>query len=359
MPEKLEKLRKEIDRIDHEIVDLINQRYSMVVEVGRWKEERNLPVYVPEREKQLLDKLRKFNNGPMLDESLLAIYREIISGARKLENPMKIAFFGPVATNTHQAAVAQFGHGADYVACNSIADVFGSVESGHCDYGCVPIENSIEGTVNHTLDMFVDSGSKICAEILLKIHHCLLSTTSKENIKKIYSHVQVFGQCRSWLLQNMPHADLIEVSSTSKAAAMAKNDPEGAALAGTLAAELHELNILERNIEDFGENVTRFMVIGKHETQSTGRDKTSLCMAIGDRVGGLYDCLYPFKKEKINLTMIESRPTKRKNWDYCFFIDLEGHCLDEKIKTTLDELREICSFVKVLGSYPNAEGLIK
>jgi len=352
---ELSELRKNIDNVDAKIVELINERYNYVLEVGKWKKERVSAIYVPEREKSLLERLCRLNHGPMPEKTLRAIYQEIMSGALVLERPLRIAFLGPQATYTHQAAMAKFGHSVEYLARNTISDVFRDIESDRADYGCVPVENSTEGVVNHTLDMFMDSTVEICAEIRFAIRHCLLAHCAKTEIKRVYSHFQSFGQCRSWLSQNLPGVELIEVSSNTRAAELAAEEPGAAAIAGKLAAEIYKLNLISEDIQDSPGNTTRFLVLGKQRPTVTGDDKTSLCFAVGDRVGALYDCLLPFKHENITMTMIESRPSKLRNWEYFFFIDFLGHRDDKPAQKALKELSELCLFVKVLGSYPRCD----
>ncbi|OGV58220.1 MAG: chorismate mutase [Lentisphaerae bacterium GWF2_52_8] len=350
----LEKLRDKIDDIDHKIVSLLNQRYNCVLEVGHWKKNRSQAIYVPEREKALLERLEKINEGPMPQATLRAIYREIMSGALTLEHPIKIAYLGPEATNSHLAALAKFGHSVEYVPRSGITDVFTDVEAARCAYGCVPIENSTEGAINHTLDMLMDSSVRICSELSLRIHHNLMSKCEQAKIRRIYSHAQVLAQCRSWLQEHMPRVELVESSSTTKAAEAASNEDGTGAIASSLAAELHSLKIHATNIEDNSNNTTRFLVIGAQEPKPTGDDKTSICFALRDRVGALYDCLLPFKNEEITLTMIESRPSKRRNWEYFFFIDLLGHQSDPSVRRALDQLENLVQSLRILGSYPRS-----
>ena len=319
-------------------------------------------IYVPEREKSLLEKLKKYNqeiDGELKDETLCAIYREVMSGAIALEHPVKVGYLGPEATFTQQAALAKFGRSVVYSPANCIAEVFSEVEMDRVDYGCIPIENSTEGAVNYTLDRFINSNVQICAEINLRIHHNLLTKANKkEDIRVIYSHSQPFGQCQKWLQANMQGMELIEVSSTSKAAELAAQELHSAAIASSLAAEVYDLNIVEENIEDNCDNTTRFLIIGKQEPVATGDDKTSICFAIKDRIGALYDSLLPFKNYDVTLTMIESRPLKRKNWQYCFFVDLLGHRSEDKIRKAIEELEDMCQFVKILGSYPRSTDIL-
>ena len=350
----LQELRIKIDSIDRGIVRLLNDRYEVVKQVGEWKRERGEPIYVPEREKALLEKLETINRGPMPNSTLRAVYREIMSGALRLENPLKVAFFGPEATFTHLAAKMKFGHGVEYISKSTIADVFHAVEAGKCDYGCVPVENSTEGVVNYTLDMLMDSSVKICAEINMRIQQCLLSNAEKSKIKVVYSHAQSLGQCRNWLTEHLPGGETIAVVSNSRAADLAAREEGAAAIGSELAAEVYGLKIVEKGIQDNPNNTTRFLVTGTQEVKPSGQDKTSICFAIKDRVGALYDCLLPFKHAGVTLTMIESRPSKRRNWEYLFFIDMLGHATDPEIAAALKELNTLAHSLKVLGSYPCA-----
>jgi chorismate mutase/prephenate dehydratase len=266
---------------------------------------------------------------------------------------MKIAYLGPAATFAHIAAIKKFGKSLDYIECSSIADVFTEVERGRADYGVVPVENSTEGAVNHTLDMFIDSELKICSEMYLPIQHNLLSKHSKISaVKKIYSHEQVFAQCRKWLERNLPNAKLTPCTSTTQAAMLAASGKGRAAIASKVAAEEYKLNILARSIEDSAHNITRFLIIGAREVESTKRDKTSIVFSMKDKAGALHDVLAPFKKNRINLTKIESRPSKKKAWKYYFFLDMDGHKDSMRVQKALKALERVCFFVKVLGSYP-------
>jgi chorismate mutase/prephenate dehydratase len=350
--EHIKKLRKVIDGIDKHILDLLNKRASVSLDIGKLKLKKGHGVYAADREKEILGKLANANKGPLSQSSLETIYREIMSSMLALEKPIKIAYLGPEATFTHLAAIKKFGSQVEYVAAESISDVFSLVDKDEADYGVVPIENSIEGAVSHTLDMLTETDLKICSQIILEISHNLLARYAKSRIKRIYSNPQVFGQCRIWLQQNLPRRELIEVSSTTKAAQIAAREKDCACIASSLAAKIYNLKVIARSIEDSPHNVTRFLVIGKYDVPATGSDKTSIMFSIQDRVGALCDMLVPFKRYKINLTKIESRPSKRKAWDYYFFVDLEGHRTTLKIKKALAELGKKCKFLKVLGSYP-------
>lgn len=348
----LQEMRNRIDAIDRQIVALLNDRYNVVCEVGKWKRERGLPIYVPEREKALLEKLDSLNKGPMLKHTLHAIYREIMSGAYPLEDQLRVAYFGPAATYTHQAAQMQFGKSVEYFPRPGIADVFRDVEAGKVDYGVVPVENSTEGVVNYTLDLLLDSSVKVCAEINLPIHHSILSKSELSQIKKVYSHPQSLAQCRHWLTENLPGAERVEAASNTRAAQLASEESGSAAICSEMAASVYQLNILETRIEDNPRNTTRFFVVGNQENKSSGKDKTSLCFAVQDRVGALYDCLLPFREAGLTLSMIESRPSKKINWEYVFYVDLIGHVSDPVVETALEKLKQYTSFLKILGSYP-------
>lgn len=349
---KLADLRKKIDEIDTRVLKLLNKRAFLTLGIGKLKARKGASVYVPNREKEVYDNLIEQNKGPLSNKAVRGIYREVMSGALALEKPVTIAYLGPPTTFTHLAGLEKFGSQVKYADCRSISDIFTEVERDRADYGVVPIENSIEGAVTHTLDMFVDSSLLICSEIMLEISHNLLARNKKNKIKKVYSNPQVFGQCRIWLETNLPKAELVEVFSTTKAAQIAAQDKNVAAIASVLAAEKYKLKIIAESIEDNARNVTRFLVIGKVKTLPTKRDKTSIVFSVKDKVGTLHNMLLPFKKYDINLTKIESRPSKRKVWEYYFFVDLEGHCEKENVRKAVSELERKCVFFKVLGSYP-------
>lgn len=351
----LDDIRNHIDSIDMELLDLLSRRADLVHQVGLIKKRDGLQIYAPDREEALLRKLVEMNCGRMPERSIRAIYREIMSAALVLEDDLKIAYLGPEGTWTHQAAIKKFGHSVNYAAQPNFSDVFDQVARRRVDYGVVPIENSTEGAVSHTLDLFVDSPLHICAQILLRIENGLMAAVPREQIKTLYSHPQVFGQCRSWILKNFPLADLVEVSSTTKAAQLASEhaDQGAAALGGVLAAELYGLTLLEESIQDRATNTTRFLVIGEKTCPPTGNDRTSILFAIHDRPGSLVNALRAFDQFQINMSKIESRPSKRRDWEYIFYVDLAGHCADLKVADALTALGGHCSFVKLLGSYPD------
>lgn len=351
----LDDIRQQIDSIDRDLLELLSRRADLVHEVGVIKKRDGLQIYAPDREDALLRRLVEMNQGRLPETSIKAIYREIMSAALALEEDLKIAYLGPEGTWTHQAAIKKFGHSVNYSAQPNFSDVFDQVARRAADYGVVPIENSTEGAVSHTLDLFVDSPLHICSQILLRIEHSLMAAVAREEIKTLYSHPQVFGQCRNWLHKNFPEVDLVEVSSTTKAAEIARDQAKegAAALGGPLAAELYGLKLLEERIQDRSTNTTRFLVIGEKTCPPTGNDRTSLLFAIHDRPGSLVSALQAFDHCQINLSKIESRPSKRKDWEYIFYVDLAGHCEDDKVAQALEELSRHCSMVKLLGSYPD------
>ncbi len=350
---KLARLRKNIDAIDARILDLLTKRARATKDIGAIKARKKISAYVPDREKSVYDRITRLNKGPLDDDALKAIYREIMSASLKLEKDIRIAYFGPELTFTHLAAMKKFGSSVGYTGCNTIGDVFAEVGHSRADYGVVPIENSIEGAVNHTLDMLIDSDLKICSEIYLEISHNLLSKEKKASrIRRIYSNPHVFGQCRLWLEANLSKAELVEVSSTARAAEIASKEKGSGCIASINAGEKHALNVLARGIEDMANNVTRFLVIGKEDSKPTSKDRTSLMFSVKDKVGALHDILVPFRRHGINLTKIESRPSKVRPWEYYFFVDLEGHCSDRKVAGALADLRREATYLKILGSYP-------
>ena len=352
---QLQQYREEIDRIDRDVVALLNERAKIAQSVGHVKSGANSAVFAPDREEQVYANIRAANMGPLPSEALKAIYREVISGMRALEQHLTVAFLGPVHTFTHQAALSRFGSSSQFLAARTVAEVFALAEKGTADYSVVPIENSTGGGVPDTLDLFVNSDLQVCAEIMLPIHHHLISASDLGLIRHVYSHPQSFAQCRHWLAIHLPGVDLIEASSNSRAVEQASEDAASAAIGPDIAARAHGLKILASNIEDSPINVTRFLVLGKHIGRRSGRDKTAVLFSIRDRVGALRDALDVFERHSINLTKIESRPSRRKVWDYIFFVDFVGHPDDHHVTAALDALREQCVHVKVLGAWPQAE----
>jgi len=352
----LERHRRKIDKLDEQVLALLNQRARIVKEIGRIKSRKGDDVYASGREREILQRLVSRSRGPLPGESIEQIFQEIITACRSLQKRLKVAFLGPEATFTHQAAVKHFGRQAEYLPVASIADVFDEVEKERADYGVVPIENSTEGVVNHTLDMFVDSDLMICAEREEPIRHYLISASGEvKKIKMIYSHPQAIAQCRRWLEAHVPQASLHEAASTADAAAHASLDASSAAIASALAAQIYRLKIVASRVEDSAHNATRFLVVGRKFPSPSGHDKTSILFSLKDHVGALHDVLIPFKTHSLNLTRIESRPTKKKAWEYIFFADINGHLSNEDMKLALEELKESCVFLKVLGSYPQGD----
>ncbi len=347
--------RKAIDALDGKLVALLNERTKHVLGIGEIKRKAGEEIYVPSRELQVFQRIAKKNTGPITDASLRAIYREIMSSSLSLEKSMTIAYLGPEATFTHQAAIQRFGSSLRYAAQKTIADVFNEVAKGRADYGVVPVENSTEGVVTHTLDMFVDSDLKIVSQIILPISHCLVSKSARGGIQKLYVHPQSLAQCRTWVHKNLGGAEIVETSSNARSAELAAKEKHSAAIAGLLAAEKYRVPVLEHDIQDNAANATRFLVLGRKCSPPTGHDRTSLMFSIADEVGALHRALAPFRKYRLNMTKIESRPSKRRVWEYFFFVDCDGHSSDGKVARAIAMLATQCSFVKVLGSYPNAE----
>jgi chorismate mutase/prephenate dehydratase len=352
----LAELRAAIDAVDDELVRLLNERARLVKEVGALKSALDQPFFVPHREQQIVARLEAQNRGPFPSDALRPVFSEIISACLSLESPLRVAFLGPEATFTHMAARSRFGLSARYVPAATIGGVLVEVQKGLADLGVVPIENSTEGVVNSTLDVLMESPLTISSEIVLEVSHCLLTRSgTTDEIQKVYSHPQALGQCRAWLAANLPKAALIEVASTALAARLAKDDPVAAAVASELAGQLYDLKVAKAKIEDEVRNVTRFLVLGTQPAARTGRDKTSLMLVVKDQPGVLYRVLEPLAKGGINLTRIESRPSRRRAWDYVFFLDLDGHVDDPEVAAGIAALRGACQEVKVLGSYPRYE----
>jgi len=353
--ETLAELRRCIDRIDDQILTLLNERATVVMAVGKTKHGEKRDFYVPSREKEIYERLTGNNPGPFPAEGIRRVFREIISASLSLELPMKVAFLGPQATFTHAATLQQFGLSAQLVPQKSIPAVFDEVLRGRAHYGVVPVENSTEGIVSHTLDMFMESDLQIIAEVLLEVSHDLMSRSGRmEDVRKVVSHPQALAQCRQWLEENLPDIPLMDVSSTALAAQMVAEDDNAAAIASEMAASLYDLRVVKKKIEDNPNNFTRFLVVGKNSPPPSGRDKTSIMFSVKDHPGILYRMLEPFSKRGINLSKIESRPMKKKAWEYIFFLDIEGHLQETKVQDALQELKQHCQFLKALGSYPSA-----
>ncbi len=346
--------REEIDRIDDVILELLNKRANLAIEIGKAKASRHLEFYSSQRERAIFERLSAKNDGPFPNEALRAVFREIMSASLSLEKPLKVSFLGPRATFTHLACLQYFGRSSQFIPEKNIRSVFEGVERERVDYGVIPIENSTEGVIAHTLDLFMECDVRISEEIMIEIGLDLLSRSeSLDDIRRVYSHPHAIAQCRNWLEDRLEDAEIIDVPSTAKAAEIASTEPNSGAVASSYAAKLYDLNVLEKRIQDIPHNYTRFLVIGKKDEAPTGRDKTSLMFSLGkDNVGALYNALKPFAENGVNLTKIESRPCKGKPWEYIFFVDLEGHHTDDKLVAALEAFREGCSDLKLLGSYP-------
>jgi chorismate mutase/prephenate dehydratase len=351
----LKNLRTQIDKLDLQILKLVNERARLASEIGRVKFENGGEIFSPAREEEVLQNVCQNNKGPLDDATIRAIYREIMSGARALQKVLKIACLGPEFSYSHLASVERFGQAVEFSLVGSIPAVFEEVNRGHCDFGVVPLENSTDGRVADTLDMFMRLPQlKICAEIRLRIHHNLLANCEQAEIRRVYSKGQALGQCRNWLSKSVPQAAIVEVSSTANAARLAQTEPGAAAVASRQAAVRYGLRVLAPDIEDYPFNETRFAVIGHQETARTGTDKTAIMFKVSHAPGTLADALNVFKSNKVNLTWIESFPSRAAKPEYVFFADFEGHTDDPKSKKTLNSLQEHCEKVTVLGSFPQA-----
>jgi chorismate mutase/prephenate dehydratase len=355
---ELKKFRDEIDAIDERLLQLVNERAKLAHQIGNLKNDG--VIYRPEREAQILRRLQEHNAGPLSNEAVSHIFRSVMSNCRALEKELSIAFLGPLGTYSEEAALKQFGQGRNAVVCGSIDEVFRTVEANQVDYGVVPVENSTEGAIGLTLDLLLTSPLKICGEITLPIHHCLLSKQKDiTQISHVFSHSQSLSQCHEWLNKTLPRAEREAVTSNAYAAQMIHNlvSTDGtfaAAIASKRAAELFDLNVLAENIEDDAKNTTRFLVLGNHDVAASGNDKTSLVMTSQNKPGAMVELLEPLSRHGVSMTKFESRPSKQGLWDYVFFVDIEGHQSDAKVKAALQECQQRASFLKVLGSYPVA-----
>ena len=348
-------LREQIDGVDRQILALISERARCAQQVGAIKQASGATgnFYRPEREAQVLRRVIENNQGPLSSEEMARLFREIMSACLALEEPLKIAFLGPEGTFTQAAALKHFGQSIHSIPLRAIDEVFREVEAGSADYGVVPVENSTEGVVNHTLDMFLQSPLRICGEVQMRINHHLITCAAElMAIRRIYSHRQSLAQCREWLDANMPRVEQIEVSSNGEAALLVRDELDAAAIAGQCAADIYQLPTLVRNIEDEPNNTTRFLIIGSQPIMPSGDDKTALLVASLNRPGALFNLLEPLARNNVSMSRIESRPSRRGMWDYVFFIDLDGHAQDESVAKALAELREQASLFRVLGSYP-------
>jgi chorismate mutase/prephenate dehydratase len=363
----LEQLRNNIDAIDRQLVDLINQRAHQVIEVGKIKQGSSIPIYAPHREAAVMKKVQTLNAGGVFpQEAIEAIYREMMSGSFKLEQPLRIGYLGPIGTFSHLAATKKFGACVEYEDLRAIEGVFEEVARGHVNYGLVPIENSIGGGINEALDAFLEYHDRlnIYGEVRLAIHFCLLSNGKPEDVRKIYSRPEAFAQCRNWLATQYPNAERIPAESTAAAARQAKSEYDAnpacgsAAIGSSLAGEIYGLHPLFHAIEDRQSNVTRFLILSREETEISRKDKTSIMFTSDHRPGSLVDVLSVFKRNQINLSHIEKRPSREENWDYTFFIEIEGHRKDAKIAEVIGEAKAHCKNLTVLGSFPAGEGVL-
>lgn len=355
--EALKAVRDDIDRIDRELLRLLNERAACALKVAHIKREAGLgtDLYRPEREAQVLRNIKAMNQGPLGDDEVARLIREVMSGCLALEQPITVAYFGPAGTYTHTAARKHFGGAATLAACASIPEVIRTVSSKTADFGVVPIENSQEGSVNQTLDCLRDASLLICGEVLLEVHHQLLSKASDlSQLTEIRAHPQALAQCRHWLDAHCPGAEQIPASSNAEAARQVIELPHAAAIAGEMAAGLYELPILARNIEDNPSNTTRFLVLGRLEVPPSGVDRTSLLFVTPNRPGALHEILEAFACEQISLSRIESRPQPQGRWEYVFFVDIEGHQSEPHVARALARVAERTSMLRVLGSYPHA-----
>jgi len=352
----LKHLRANIDKLDLHILKLINERAGLAAEIGRVKNDHGAEVFSPSREEEVLKNVLEANKGPLDEATVRAVYREIMSGSRALQKVLKVAYLGPEYSFSHLAAVERFGQAVEFMRVGSIAAVFEEVNRGHADFGVVPLENSTDGRVADTLDMFLRLPQiKITAEVRLRIHHNLMANCEQQEIRRVYSKQQAMSQCRNWLSKNVPHASLHEVASTAVAAELAQREPGAAAVASRQAAVRYGLRILFENIEDSPHNETRFAVIGHQEGSKTGHDKTAIMFRIPHQPGSLVSSLDVFRQNKLNLTWIESFPSARMGKpEYVFFVDFEGHTEDLKVKKAMSALQEHCEQLSVLGSFPIA-----
>jgi len=353
----LSELRAKIDAIDEQILQLINQRASCAVEVAKTKiaQGEQGTFYRPDRESLVLRRMMGLNQGPLSDDTVAGFFRELMSACLAMEKPLDVAFLGPEGTFSQQAVFKHFGTAVKAVSAATINEIFNMVENGNCQFGVVPVENSTEGVISHTLDRFLNSPLKICGEVEIRVHQNLMGLVdSLDEVTEVFSHQQSLAQCRQWLDRHLPNARRVAVSSNTEAARQASTKKQAVAIAGIVAAEIYKLNVIEKNIEDEPNNTTRFIIIGQQISASTGNDKTSLVVSTGNQPGALHKILEPFAKFGIGMVNIESRPSRQGLWDYIFFIDIEGHNEDKDIAQALDTVKENVKMYKLLGSYPKA-----
>lgn len=350
----IEEIKREMRELDKEIVNCLDRRAELAKEISRLKQsEPNTDADLSET-RLSIDHAIQSSSGLFPKDGLNRIFTEVLSQCTLFERPLTVAYLGPEGTFTHQAALTAFGSAARFIPLVTPDDLFDAVEKKQVDFSCVAIENSTGGVVHSVLDRFLNSDAKINSELILYVHHCLISNIPMNKIKRIFSHPQPFLQCRKWLRTNLPQAQLVEVSSTVEGVRRAKESEDGAAISSELAANLNGMNVLAKDIQDTLENYTRFVIIGKGESAPTGEDKTSLILSIKHRPGSLFEALQPFSSRFINMTKIESRPTRQRPWEYVFFIDFDGHENDRKVQDLMDELKRATLFIKSLGSYPRA-----
>lgn len=354
---QIENLRKKINQIDLKILNLLNRRAEIAKQIGQIKTFKGFSVYSPEREKEIVQKMIKHNNGPLENEDVREIFSTIIQICRYQQKKFTISYLGPEGTFTQLAAIKIFGNRNIYISKETISDVFYSVEKNEAEFGVVPVENTTEGIVSYTLDMFLECNLYICGELDMKIEHCLVSKeNSIKNIKYVYSNPQAFAQCKNFVSTKLHNVKLYEVSSTAEAAKIVSQKMYSAAISSEVSSKIYKLNILAKNIQDLEDNYTKFIVIGKHSiAKPSGKDKTSILFSLKDRVGILHDALASFKKYNINLTKIESRPSKQRPWEYVFFVDFIGHINNKNVKKAIEELEKLCANYKFLGSYPQSK----
>jgi chorismate mutase/prephenate dehydratase len=354
MASELDRLRGEIDRVDNSILQSLNERAKLAREVGMLKVGQ---AYRPEREAQVLRRIKEQNPGPLAGETVALLFREIMSACLALERPITVAYLGPRGTFSERATLKHFGLAAEALATPSIDEVFRAVESGAADFGVVPVENSTEGAVGRSLDLMPQTPMNVCGEVIVRIHHNLMAKVAPKDlaeIKRVFSHGQSLGQCHEWLNSNLPHAERIAVASNAEAARRAAEEPGSAAVAGEMAAEHYGLTILAANIEDEPNNTTRFLILGPYQPKASGRDKTSMVLSARNRAGAVYEMLTPFATRGVSMTKFESRPSRVALWEYLFFVDIEGHREDANVAAAIEEVAGIAGYLKVLGSYPVA-----
>jgi len=352
--ESIEALRGRIDEVDDRILALVNERAGLAARIGELKGAA--PVYRPEREAQVLRRLRAANAGPLPGEAVERLFTEVISACRAVEDALSVAYLGPRGTFSEEAAAKRFGSSVRGVPSATIDEVFRLVEARQVGHGVVPVENSTEGAVGRTLDLLLGTAARICGEVALPVHQCLMSREAElDRITRVYAHGQSLAQCQGWLDQHLPRAERVAVVSNAEAARVASQEARGAALGSRAAAPLYGLGVLARNIEDNPNNTTRFVVLGHETVPPSGRDKTSLVMAAANKPGAMHALLAPFAQHGVSMTRLESRPSRTGIWEYVFFVDIEGHESDARVSTALGRLREVAAFLKVLGSFPTAD----